>query len=128
MSNPCQAQGAASRQPAVVVDRNSADLPPSQPTPSTGLAGRRLSDRTVIYIEINVAQIVRALLVGAAILAAALGTPQVTRYLATADIKITISSAAAAEGRAPSAPTHVSTAKGENRAIRQLFGPKVRSG
>jgi hypothetical protein len=51
------------------------------------------SERVTITVEINVAQVVRALLLGAAALAAAFGAPKVVNSVASADIRITISSA-----------------------------------
>jgi len=60
-------------------------------SPTSGSTGR-LSDRTTITVEVNVAQVVRAILVGAAALAAALGAPKLVQSVTSADIRITISS------------------------------------
>ena len=51
-----------------------------------------LSERTTITVEVNVAQVVRAILIGAAALAAALGAPKLVQSVTSADIRITISS------------------------------------
>jgi hypothetical protein len=60
--------------------------PPSVSTRS------RLSERTTITVEVNVAQVVRAILVGVAAVAAALGAPKLVQSVTSADIRITISS------------------------------------
>ncbi len=59
--------------------------------PASGPTGG-LSERTTITVEVNVAQVVRAILVGAAALAAALGAPKLVQSVTSADIRITISS------------------------------------